>query len=209
MISASGAHEHGADIDHHIQSASKAFYANRWLLCDKNVSITDRLEYFRAVVSAVACFGAGARTVYKGDLKRLDVQFRKLGRQVVGPPGGIDWSLPWHETLHAWHVRLDGILDNIGMNTWSTECLQQYWRLAGYIANLPTDRWVSRVIAWQPHGRRPVGRPRFAWDEKLRCFCRWKGLGEWKLLAQSDLKQWHSYTVDFISFCNSSDEQLP
>ena len=87
---------HGADVDYHIQCANKAFHANRWLLCDRAVSLAQRLTYFQAAVTAVACFAAGRRTTYKAELHKIDVHFRKLLRQVVGPPGGIDWSQPWH-----------------------------------------------------------------------------------------------------------------
>ncbi len=31
-----------------------------------------------------------------------DLHFRKFCRSIVGPPPYIDWTLEWHEMLHAW-----------------------------------------------------------------------------------------------------------
>ena len=90
----------GLDVEYHLQQAHKAFHANKWILTDKNVSIADRVRYFQTVVTPVACFAAGHRVLYREDLNKLDISFRKLLRQVVGPPGGIDWNRPWHEILH-------------------------------------------------------------------------------------------------------------
>ena len=38
-------------------AASISFYANRWILLDRNVSVSKRLKYFNAVVSSFACLG--------------------------------------------------------------------------------------------------------------------------------------------------------
>ena len=56
------------DFDQHLQAASKAFLCHRATLCDRNVSIGKRFRYFDAVISPVAVFVAGHRTLYKTDL---------------------------------------------------------------------------------------------------------------------------------------------
>ena len=43
------------------------------------------------------------KKLYKSELRNLDVHCRKLLRQVVGPPGSIDWTQPWHSILHQWN----------------------------------------------------------------------------------------------------------
>ena len=105
LLSSRGSGHTAADVEFHLSSASRAFYANRQTLCDKNVSILHRLRCFDAVVSPVACFAAGHRAVHQGDLNRLDVAFRKHLRQLVGPPANIQWDAPWHEILHEWNAR--------------------------------------------------------------------------------------------------------
>ena len=102
MISTHTDGSHGLDLEHHLQVASSAFYANKSILSDKSVSIAHRLVYFDAMVTPVACFASGHRKIYKQDFRKLDVKFRKLVRTIVGPPGGLDWSAPWHHIFHEW-----------------------------------------------------------------------------------------------------------
>ena len=69
------------------------------MLCDKTVSLQHCLRYLDAVVNPVACYAAGQRKIFKEDLHKLDVTFRRLLLSVVGPPGGVAWTRPWHEIL--------------------------------------------------------------------------------------------------------------
>ena len=96
------------DLQHHLQAASGAFHANKWILCDKNVSVLHRLRYFEKVVSPVACFGASQRAIHKNDLAKLDVEYRRLMRMVVGPPADANWASPWHEILYGWNNKNSG-----------------------------------------------------------------------------------------------------
>ena len=77
----------------------------------------------------------------------------------MGPPGGLDWSAKWHEILHEWNARVFESAEQAGVNLWSRRCLEQYWKLTNYIANLPDNRWVKRALAWTT-GRAKIGRPR-------------------------------------------------
>ena len=55
------------DMNYRLQNAVRAFQANKWILCDKNVSIALRLKFFDAMVTSVVCFAAGHRKVYVGE----------------------------------------------------------------------------------------------------------------------------------------------
>ena len=68
----------------------KAFYAHRLFLVNKNVTMRDRFRYSDAMVTPVACFGAAHRKMYKQDLYKMDVVFRRLLRSIVRPPGDVD-----------------------------------------------------------------------------------------------------------------------
>ena len=151
-------------------------------------------------MSPVACYAAAHRTVLKRDLDKLDVLFRRLMRQVVGPPGGIDWSSPWHDILHDWHRRVAGITSRIGIETWSAQCLRHHWRFAHYAANLPTSRWIMRAFHWRPEGQRPRGAPQHTWEHKLVAYCRWTGRVDWKTFA-ADSHAWYAEVDAFINFC--------
>ena len=94
-------------LQYHLQQASQFFHMKRWILQDRNVSIVKRLRHLESVVSSVACFAGGHRTMYNPHLARLDTHFRKLCRSIVGPPPGTDWTLEWNEVLHQWNVRMN------------------------------------------------------------------------------------------------------
>ena len=136
--------------------------------------------------------------LYRSDLDKLDVTFRRLARQVVGPPSNVDWGRPWHEVLHDWHLRLNRFVASAGLRTWSEKALRQYWSFAAYIAGLPGDRWLRRVVAWSPMGQMSQGRPFNKWHDRLQCFCNQAGLGHW-LEAASDTGAWEAMSEDFVS----------
>ena len=150
-------------MNHRLQNAFRAFQANKWILCDKNVSIALRLKCFDGMVTSVVCFAAGHRKVYVGELRKLDAHCRKLLRRMVGPPPGINWNGPWHDILHEWHIRKEQQSECNGFKNWI---------FANYVALLPEDRWITRVLAWHPQQGR-IGRTFMTWDSPLQHFGRW------------------------------------
>ena len=72
-----------ADVELHLSAAARAFRANKWILCDKHVPIELRIKYFEAVVTPVACFGAGHRKIYQHQLHKFDVEWRRLLRTLL------------------------------------------------------------------------------------------------------------------------------
>ena len=149
MLTSCGSKLHDVDLQYHLQQASKIFHMNRWILQDRNVSLTKRLRYFESVASLVACFAGGHRN---RQLERLDTHFRKLCRSIVGPPPGTAWTLEWHEILHQWNVRVNIFIDRANIKTWSRICCLNYWRLAQHVAMLSPERWVRRILRWCPAG---------------------------------------------------------
>ncbi len=68
---------------------SRSFPANRSILANHQFSVKDCLTFFHAVVTPVACFAAGHRTIFKQELAALDVAHRKPLRQPVSTFGGL------------------------------------------------------------------------------------------------------------------------
>ena len=199
MLTTSTVQTTTCDVECRLQAAAKAFNANRWILCDPKVSIAQKIEYFDRVVSPIACFAAGHRTVYRNDLHKMDVAYRRLLRSVVGPPRNMDWTLPWHEVLHIWNERVRVFTWQAASKTWSELCLRHHWNVAQYFATLPGHRWIKRILAWQPAGHKRVGRPKYCWDTMLTNFCRMKGLASWQVAAM-DADVWNSLLPEFLAF---------
>ena len=184
----------------------RAFHASKSLWCEKNISIQQRLRYFDTVMTPVACYASGHRAIYKEHLDMFDVALRKLLRSVVGPPGDVIWDAPWHEILHKWNRKVVLCMERRGMLSWSQRCLRQHWKLAGCIANFPSDCWVQRISQWCPVGRRSSGRLPYIWTSVLESFGRYKPLGTWTAAAQNT-NSWMSHMDEFMKFCSSRDSQ--
>ena len=157
------------DLTHHLQGASKAFSANKTIFCDRNVPVKGRLRYFDAVVSPVAHFGCGHRTVHQKGLHQLDVACHKFLRAVVGPPSNLDWSRPCTKfSCLEWKGTISQL--------WSHPSLSHYWKLAVHFVSMPHDRWIQRILRWMPEGRHTAGCPGHYWATKLDAivrFCKW------------------------------------
>ena len=103
-----------------------------------------------------SCFLGAA---HKQDLCKMDIVFRRLLRSWVGPPGAVDWTLPWHGIFPHWNQRIKFFTRRHGSKTWSPVCLGQYRTFGQYVSNLPRERWVVRAVNWFPENARRVGRP--------------------------------------------------
>ena len=103
---------------HHLQKASKEFFANRWILQDPYVSIATRLKYFDRMMTTVACFAAGHRVEKKGGWTRTCLTWNYA---VVGNPPGTNW-LDWHEIFTRWNERAGHFAAVAGAKseTWSS-----------------------------------------------------------------------------------------
>lgn len=135
ILSAEGSRGQHLDFDFHLQAASRAFFAHKAVLCNRKVSLKHRLRYFHAMVTPVACFGCGHRTIRKHHLEQLDIEFRKLVRRIVGPPVETDWAAPWHEVLHTWNERVQVQIQRAGIPIWSRVCLTQFGNLQAVLQN--------------------------------------------------------------------------
>ena len=183
ILSRNNRGSHRLDLEYHVQAASKAFFANRNILCNKTVSLVKRLQFFDKIVTPVACVAAGHRKIYKTDLETMDVHFRRLLRSAVGPPSQTNWLNPWHDILHDWNARVARCVQEAGVLTWSQR----------------DSRWVSRTLAWRPRNVRKRGPPLRMWHSATETFCRWKGIANWTTTAMNR-QDWYKYTSDFCSF---------
>ena len=82
-------------------------------------------------------------------------------RMIVGPPSFVEWNAPWHEILHHWNGKAVALAQQHGLNPWSEQCLKHHWKFAMHVANLPSNRWVKRVLlesAWRTNTGVPTAR---------------------------------------------------
>ena len=162
-------------------------------------STTYKLQLFASTVTSVACFAAGHRSPRREDIDKMDVAFRSFARQIFGPPRDTDWTQPWHIVLHGWNARVALYTERTGIRSWGYESLRSYFNLAGWVARLPSSRWVRRVMAWSPPFVRRPGRPHTSYTDLLSAFCRARGLEDWTKVAACE-KRWQLLRPAFLLF---------
>lgn len=73
-------------------------------------------EAFVGVMATpVACFAHGHRTIYKHDLRKLDISFHKFVRTVVGRHE----DAPSHDIVHEWNARVLECTEQARVKLWS------------------------------------------------------------------------------------------
>ena len=101
-----------------MQTSARAFNANKWMLCDTEVSITQKLGCFDRVIFPIACFAAGHEI--------MDVAYRRPLRSVVRPLRNMDSTLPWHDMRRIWNERVPAIIWQTASKSWSAICLRRH-----------------------------------------------------------------------------------
>ena len=136
------------DVDQLLQAASKPFFCHRATLCDRNVSLGKRLRYFDAVISPVAVFVAGHRTMYKTDLMfyfgSCFVALSVLLQVWIGPVHGMKSNMI--RTVESMNLR-PFIASNYGQNDVSSNIGIQHiiflpWKINGVVGQ-PTYGTLS------------------------------------------------------------------
>ena len=116
----------------------------------------------------------------KQDLYKMDHLFRRLLRSIVGPPGEMDWTLPWHKILHQWDELAKFFTARQGWKTRYVVCRGQYWRFANYVSTVPRERWGVRAFNSCPQHARRVGHPAYNSESMLQQVCKHKQIGNWR-----------------------------
>ena len=102
----------------------------------------------------------------------------------------------WAFFLHHWNGKAVALAQQHGLNAWSEQCLKHHGKFAMHVANLPSNRWVKRVLLWNPTGARTRGYPRHDWTSKFVAYTRFHQLSQWHSLVQ-DPALWMQLSDDF------------
>jgi len=72
---------------------------------------------------------------------------------------------------------------------------------AGHVARMGEMRDVYRVLVWKPEGKRPLGRSRHRWEDKIKIDLQEVGCGgvDWLELAQ-DRGRWRALVNAVMNF---------
>ena len=100
ILSGNNRGNHRLDLTYDLLAASKAFFANRNIVCNETVSLVKRLQFFDKIVTPVACFAAGHRKGSQNRSGNDGRSFSPVASISRRPPSQTNWRNPWHEILH-------------------------------------------------------------------------------------------------------------
>ena len=118
--------------------------------------------------------------------RRLRVLENRVLRRIFGPKGD-EVTREWGK-LHSEELNYLFSLNNVWVMT------SRRMRWAGHVAHMGERRGVLfRVLVGKPEGKRPRGRPRHRWEDKIKMELQEVGCGgvDWIKLAQ-DRDRWQA-----------------
>ena len=153
-------------LQYHLQSASHAFFATKlsvWAeMCPSDTHYNSSTPSWHQSLGLELSLAACRR----GHLISSFDVWSDAWLEVQGRfAGGIRATKFCTSGISACRVR--DVVGASHIKTWAENCVSQHWKFACYIMSLPHERWVRRMLYWQPCGRGPVGRPAMHWASKF------------------------------------------
>ena len=202
MLTLTNAHE--GELRHRIACAWRKFGMLKRGLCDKKVSLHQRLRLFHAVVTPSILYGCASWVLTRSMENDLRTVQRKMLRAVLGkwreassrqdedPETSTDSDdnvdnvegedIEEGEILESWvewkrrvtHYALEAI-NKVSVPDWAEEQRRRKWRWCGHVARRTDGRWTNKVLEWQPSGNRKRRHPKLRWEDGILSF--WQALG--------------------------------
>ena len=74
-------------------------------------------------------------------------------------------------------------------------------RWAGHVARMEKGRGVHKVLVGKPEGKRPLGRPRYRWEDNIKMDLEdvGRGCGDWMELAK-ERDRWRALVSTVMNF---------
>ena len=181
MSKAAGTQLQHIKLEYHY-SEPQHFYANLWILLDRSVSISERLKYFNAMVSSVACFHNTHRAIYNFELATLNVQFSEnYANQSLDRRQKLIGMRP---APRFFIYGLNGskiFIANARVNIWSYITCKNYRNLARHVV-----AWAVHAILRNPTSMRIAD-------------CRYANLGSWRAMDDVVWNNSHVFCFFFLA----------
>lgn len=172
------------EISARIQSANRSAHALKKLVGSRLLSRANKLLIYKTLIRPIAVYGAETWTMTVQDMQRLDRFERKILRRIFGPCRA---PAPDHFRIRS-NAEVMAMYNDVPLTSFIKI---QRLRWAGHVARMDDSRLPGVILASEPPGRRPVGRPRLRWGDRVRADAERLGLSDWTVEAQ-DRRKWRS-----------------
>ena len=178
-----------------------SFFKHQDALCNRRLSLSDRLRLFKSTVVPSILYGCGAWTLTINAARSLVCTRRKMLRWMVQTARLPDEC--WVEYIKRATCIAESLASEHGCADWVLLQRERQWILAGKVASATDRRWSHRILSWKPWFRtltcRPAGRPRKRWDD---CIARFAG-GNW-VQSACENSLWQALSHGFVHFKHDS-----
>jgi hypothetical protein len=145
-----------------------------------------RVKIYKTIILPVVLIGCETWSLKLREEHKLRVFENRVLRRIFGPKRDQvmgEWRKLHSEELHNLFSSPDTI----------RQVKSRRMRWAGHVACMGEKRKVYKVLVGKPEGKRPLGRPKCRWEDRIRMDLREIGLGgvDWIRLAQ-DRHQWRA-----------------
>jgi hypothetical protein len=175
------------EIKSRLKSGNACYHSVQKLLSSRLLSRNTKVRVYRTIILPVVLYGCETWSLTLREEQRLRVFENRVLRTIAGPKRDEatgEWRRLHNEELNDLYS-LPNIIRVIK---------SRRMRWAGHVARMGEERGAYRILVGRPEGRRPRGRPRRRWEDKIKMDLRevgWGGGMNWIELAQ-DRDRWRA-----------------
>jgi hypothetical protein len=144
------------------------------------VSSKSKLKLYWSVIRPFVVYGCETWGFKECSIQRLSVFERKILRKIVGPTKGDNGN--WRIKTN---VELDELIKHRNIINY-VKAQRLSW--FGHINRMPKTSIVKKIYKWKLFTGRPVGRPKFRWEDDVRNDLKKMKIIKWTGQVQDRLK---------------------
>ncbi|KAL4152688.1 hypothetical protein QTP88_000521 [Uroleucon formosanum] len=173
------------EIKIRLTAANKCYYGVTSILKSKQVSLKSKITIYKVIIRPVLLYACETWPTTKGDEDKLAILERRILRRIFGPK--INNMTQQYEKRNNIEIQqlykepdIVAVLKNRRM-AWAGHV----WRSNGL---------MKEVLKWKPQGKRPLGRPKQRWIDKVEKNLAEIGIRDGEIIAQ-DRDRWKQVCV--------------
>jgi hypothetical protein len=158
------------EIKSRLNSGNACYHSVQSLLLSRLLSRNVKVKIYKTIILPFVSYGCETWSLTLREEHRLRVFENRVLRRIFGPKRDEvmgEWRKLHSEELHNLYSSPDII----------RQVKSRRMRWAGHVARMGEERIVYKVLVGKPEGKRPLGRPRCRWEDRIRMNLREIGLG--------------------------------
>ena len=137
------------------------YYSLKKILSSRLLSKKLKVKTYKTIILPVVLYGCETWSLTLREEHRLRVFENKVLRKIFGAKKD-EITVEWRKLHNAEPLALYSSPNII------TNLKSRRLRWAGHVAHMEQSRNAYRVLVGKPEGRRPLGRPRYRWEDNIK-----------------------------------------